>query len=280
MDLSVSLDNKIINGLWVCDKGSLLSPMERLCIHSFCANGHDFRLWVYNDIANVPQPTNGGKMELCDANEILPASKIFKINNSLASFADYFRWKLLVEKGGWWVDMDMVCLRSFDFSEDVVYAWENDNNININVLKFPAGHYLPTMMLNECMNPNCIMPYDTRKRIRRKIIRRLLVFRKTHDFKFNWGEIGGVTAFSLATKHLGLTDSAKSANYFSPIQWACVSNMITDELHNMEMLNPILKNAYGIHWYNEIWRTHKYDKEGTFSEHSPYEVLKQRYLPE
>ncbi len=275
------IDNKTINGLWVCDKGGLLSNMERLCIHSFCANGHDFRLWVYDEIANVPQPTTGGKVELCDANEILPASKIFKDKrkNSLAPFADYFRWKLLTEKGGWWVDMDVVCLRPFDFSEDSVFAWEFDSSVNINVLKFPAGHCLPTAMLNECMNPNRIMPYDTRKRIWKKIRSRLR-FWQNSAFRIGWGYAGGPPSFSLAVKHFGLLDFVKSANYFAPIHHSFISNMVNKELHNMEMLNPMIKNAYSIHWYHNIWGGSKYDKNEIFPEHSPYEVLKRCYLPE
>ncbi len=273
------IDNKIINGLWVCDKGGLLSNMERLCIHSFCANGHDFRLWVYNEIANVPKPINGGKVELCDANEILPASKIFKRYNSLSCFADYFRWKLLAERGGMWVDMDMVCLRPFDFPEDVVFAGASDLGLNINVLKFPAGHCLPTTMLSECMNPLRIMPYDTRKKIYRKIKCRLL-FWKNSLLRIGWGDAGGAISLELAAKYFGLIEFAKPTIYFEPIQFSCVSNMINDELHNIEILNPMLKNCYSVHWYNEVWRRHKYDKNGTFSEHSPYEVLKRRYLPE
>ncbi len=276
---NIAADNKIINGLWVCDKGGLLSNMERLCIHSFCANGHDFRLWVYDEIANVPQPTNGGKVELCDANEIIPANKIFKRKNSLAPFADYFRWKLLAEKGGWWVDMDMVCLRPFDFPEDSVFAWESDNGVNINVLKFPAGHCLPTAMLNECMNPKRIMPYDTRRKILLKIKYHLL-FWQNSLLRIGWSHAGGGESFLLAIKHFGLLDFAKSANSFTPIQLACVSNMVNEELHNIEMLNPMLKNVYSVHWYNEVWKGRKYDKNGIFSKHSPYEVLKRRYLPE
>ncbi len=272
-------DNKIINGLWVCDKGGKLSNMERLCIHSFCANGHDFRLWVYNEIANVPQPPTGGKVELCDANKILPASKIFKRGTSLAPFADYFRWKFLTERGGWWVDMDMVCLRPFDFPEDVVFPYENIKLLNIYMLKFPAGHYLPIAMLNECMNPNRIMPYDTRKKVWQKI-RHRLKFWKNSAIKIGWQHAGGPWQFTAAVKHFGLLDFAKSVNYVAPITPLFLSNMINEELHNMEILNPMLKNAYSIHWYNETWKGNKYDKNGIYPEHSPYEVLKRRYLPE
>jgi mannosyltransferase OCH1-like enzyme len=28
---------------------------------------------------------------------------------SYAGFADHFRYKLLLEKGGWWPDLDMPC---------------------------------------------------------------------------------------------------------------------------------------------------------------------------
>ncbi|MGI9297604.1 MAG: hypothetical protein ACR2QC_06880 [Gammaproteobacteria bacterium] len=54
-------DNKVINGLWISPDGKPLSNMERLCIYSFCANGHDFHLWAYGDLPNVPKDAGPGK---------------------------------------------------------------------------------------------------------------------------------------------------------------------------------------------------------------------------
>src|SRR5579862_9281216 len=107
--------NTIIQGLWV---GSSLSAMERLCISSFLKHGHIFRLFVYEPVTGIPPGT-----EVHDAKLILPASAIFRYaNGSLAGFSNFFRYKLLLERGGWWVDLDTVCLKYFDFEDDYVFA--------------------------------------------------------------------------------------------------------------------------------------------------------------
>ena len=111
-------DNKIIQGLWI---GPTLSQMEQLSIASFLANGHDYHLFVYDDVKNIPVGTT-----LKDANEILPAAAIFQYAGrpSYAGFANFFRYKLLLERGGWWADTDTVCLRPFDFDERYVFSSE------------------------------------------------------------------------------------------------------------------------------------------------------------
>lgn len=132
--------NKIINGLWI---GETLSPLELLTISSFINNGHSFRLWVYRK----PRTELPAGAELCDANEILSSDHIFRYKynnqfghgkNSLAGFSDLFRYKLLFEKGGWWVDMDVTCLKPFDFEDEYVFRPHHKLKIVGNIIKCPA----------------------------------------------------------------------------------------------------------------------------------------------
>jgi len=62
--------------------------MERLSISSFLANGREFDLYIYESVNNVPTRTR-----ILDANEILPASRIFRYteNGSFAGFANLLR---------------------------------------------------------------------------------------------------------------------------------------------------------------------------------------------
>ncbi|HKB65528.1 MAG TPA: hypothetical protein VKC61_06695 [Pyrinomonadaceae bacterium] len=62
--------NKTIQGLWI---GRELSLMEQLSISSFLQNGHDYHLYVYEEVKNVPAGT-----VVRNANEILPAARIFQ----------------------------------------------------------------------------------------------------------------------------------------------------------------------------------------------------------
>src|SRR5215472_15544124 len=113
--------SSIVQSLWIGDR---LSVMEHLCISSFLRNGHSFHLYAYQDIAGIPPGT-----VVRDGNEILPASRIFtyREHQTYAGFANFFRYKLLLENGGWFVDADTVCIRPFEFEDDYVFSSEGIN---------------------------------------------------------------------------------------------------------------------------------------------------------
>lgn len=142
---SLSTDNKIVHGLWI---GPKLSVIELLTIKSFIYNGHDFHLWNYGEVENLPDGVISR-----DANQIIPQKDIIvrKYTDPVtgvgkgsvgAPFSDLFRYKLLFEEGGWWVDMDVTCLRPLDFSEP--YFFRNHSILDVigNVMKCPKGSEL------------------------------------------------------------------------------------------------------------------------------------------
>jgi hypothetical protein len=138
------MENTVVNSLWIGDK---LSVNELLTLKSFVAHGHDFVLWSYSDLsANLPVG-----VELKDANQIIPFSSAFRYpskgfldwgKGSWGGFSDIFRYQLLHEYGGWWVDMDVTCLRQFDF--DSPYFFRNHWLLSIvgNVMKCPKQSLL------------------------------------------------------------------------------------------------------------------------------------------
>ena len=274
--------NRVVSGFWISPRrDGTLTNVERLCIHSFLANGHDFRLYAYGEFSNLPESRPGeGGLELCDAAEILPVDRIFTgRRNSFAPFADWFRWELMRRKGGWYVDMDEICIRPFDFAEDVVFGREDDYTIANGVLKFPAGHAIPEAMADACANPNRIRPWDTARRRRRKSYRSLLFWRDAQKSQ-RWGEAGGPVGFSLLLEHLSLDHMAKPSQVFYPVHYTGASCLTDDSLHEAGMLPAILNHSHGIHFANDGWVMRRLDKNGVFAEHSPFEVLKRRYLPD
>ena len=96
-------NHNVVNGLWIGN----LDNIQILSINSFLKQGHIYRLWLYDkNIENIPKG-----VEICDANTILHNTYIFKHwSGNLATFADLFRFKLLYLYGGWWVDLDLICL--------------------------------------------------------------------------------------------------------------------------------------------------------------------------
>jgi len=126
--------------------GERLSPYEWLCLKSFIDLGHSFDLFCFNKELAVPRG-----VVLRDAAEIAPREEAFVYRHGYggagwsAVFADVFRYKLLAERGGWWVDTDVVCLsRDIPHYEEFVaredYAW-----VTCAVMHFPPAH--PVMVL-------------------------------------------------------------------------------------------------------------------------------------
>jgi glycosyltransferase involved in cell wall biosynthesis len=117
-------ESNAIHGLWI---GRHLSRLEKLTLLSFVRHGHAFNLWAYDEL-DEPLPPG---VILRDAAQILPRERIFlKVETdpsagvgckSYGPFSDLFRYKLLYEHGGIWVDMDITCLRPFDFTEPYVF---------------------------------------------------------------------------------------------------------------------------------------------------------------
>ena len=138
------------------------------------------------------------------------------------AFSDWFRWSLLYEKGNFWVDMDVICLKPFVFSEDLVYGFEVKDRVCPAVIKFPPQHELSQLLMSVCSAPNKLLPYDSSRAKIRKIIRKIITkitMRDERTFLTGWGEAGGPTGFTKALDHFKLIDRAKPPADFYPVPW-------------------------------------------------------------
>ena len=235
--------NKIIQGLWV---GPELSVMERLSIASFRQNGHEYHLYVYDEPKNVPSGT-----VIADANQILPASSIFQYKQrpSYAGFSNFFRYKLLLERGGWWVDTDTICLKEFDFPDEYVFSSEiarGSEVINSGIIKAPAGSDVMSYAWGICETKN---PED-------------LV----------WGETGP-RLMAEAVRKCSLEKFVQPHQVFCPIGYAEWHKLLESEPES-----PFDERSYAIHLWNEMWRASGQDKNAEYDESCIYELLKRRYL--
>ena len=236
-----------IQTLWV---GNKLSTMERLCLASFVHNGHPIELYAYEDIENIPDG-----VVLRDGNEILSEDLIFeyKEHKSFSGFSNYFRYKLLTEKGGWWVDTDVICLKPFEFSDPLVFCseevlplGEGNTHIGSCVIKAPAGNILTKSAFEICMDKE---PGD-------------LV----------WGEIGPRLVKQMVEK-FNMQNFVKSPKVFCPIP-GCMWSAYVDGSVNIEFS----EDTHAVHLWNEMWRRSAIDKNTQFHSNSFYEKLKKRYL--
>ena len=109
--------NKIIvQSLWV---GPELSRMEIYSIKSFLNLGYEFHLYTYEKVKGIPS-----KVKIKNGNNIMPRNTIFKLKSTYLPFSDIFRYKMLYEKGHYWVDLDMIAIKKFNFNQPFIFSSE------------------------------------------------------------------------------------------------------------------------------------------------------------
>ncbi len=237
--------NKVIQGLWI---GAELSTMERLSIASFLQNGHEYHLYTYAELRNVPE---GAVIK--DGNEILPAASIFqyKHQQTYAGFANFFRYKLLLERGGWWVDTDTICLKPFDFPEEQVFATEicrEQEVVTSGLIKAPKGSPAMAYAWEVCQS------------------------KKPENLR--WGETGPALMGEVVSK-FALERFRKPYHVFCPIGFSDWQRVL--EPDGQAVLD---ESSYAIHLWNERWRVAQQDKNAQYDPNCLYEQLKRRYLKE
>ena len=100
---------QVFQGFW---HGRPLNPILLACLTSFIKRGHEFHLYTYDEL----QVPTGVKLKSAEA--VLPRESMFSFVNpdtqemDFGPFSDLFRFKLLMLKGGWWSDVDCICLSS------------------------------------------------------------------------------------------------------------------------------------------------------------------------
>jgi len=145
-----------VQSLWV---GNRLSRMEHYSIKSFLKLGYKFILYTYEPVANIPKGTT-----VKNGNKIIPKQEIFKLKETFLPFADIFRYKMLYMNGGYWVDLDMIALKRFNFKEPYIFSSERTmlegslifkdkrtQVANIGVLKAPKGSPFYKELYERCM---------------------------------------------------------------------------------------------------------------------------------
>lgn len=215
-------DNRIVHSLWI---GNVLSKLELLTLHSFLRCGHEFHLWLYDDLATpIPQ---GIIVE--DAAEVIPKSLVFTKRatdaecgvgrSSYGPFSDLFRYKVLYDKGGYWVDMDVTCLKPLNIKAPYVFR---SHRIGVmgNLIKCPAH-----------------------SRVMARTYERTLAKANTDAAWLFANRI-----LTSEVKKCGLTDFVRR-DICNEDSWTSVVRLMLEH----DILIPT--QWYAIHWINEVLRT-------------------------
>lgn len=235
-------ENKIIRSFW---NGGPLSNLEKLSIYSFIKNGHEVEVFVYDQLIQLPI-----EVKKRDAREILSCDNLFiDSRGTYSSFSDWFRFKMLFELGGWWTDLDSICLRPFNIVDKYCFSSEGDEQnylVNCGNIKAPKG----ASFLAESL-------YEIGKLIRKK--------------DYTWGKYG-INLMRQVLLNYEYQPYLYPPSFFCPIYYSQVSKIISGEIVN------ISDNAYAVHLWNGMWKMRQYDKNGIYPASSLFEKLKQKYL--
>lgn len=230
----------LIQSLWV---GPRLSNLERLAIRSFLVHGHRFRLYVYGPLEGVPDG-----VELADANEILPAEQVVEAGGTYAGFADFFRYKMLLSAGGWWVDTDTVCVKPFDFDSPYIFSSENVNDVahvNNGIVRVPAGSPVMEYVWSRCTASG-------------------LAGARLGQF--------GPKLMKEAVERFGLREYVQPPCAFCPVPYSD-----WEKLTDPEAAWDFGEGTYAVHFWNEMWRWGRKDKDSAYPVACLFERLKQQY---
>ena len=238
----------VVKGLWI---GNDLGELEKLCIKSFQKQGHIFELFIYGEIGGIPEKT-----KIRDGNDILEEKEIFKFKDSYLPFSDLFRYKLLYEEGGTWVDMDMICIKPLIFHENFVFSSERTKQKGAmshhlpstpsnNILKAPARSTFYLELFSKC--------FLNRKKVRKNT--QFLVYMKEAIVQYDYG------------------DYVKPYNHFNPIDWWNVKELLCSYAQEFPSKygtscytrEEVIRSAYTIHCWRNLIKKRKISLDNPLS---------------
>jgi hypothetical protein len=229
--------HNVIQSLWIGE--SFLSRMEIACIKSFLRQGYEYHLYAYEDFNNLPQGA-----VLMDANSILTKDKIFQYQGSLnvgggsyAGFSNFFRFQLLKENGGTWVDADIYCLKRLPEYE-YIFVKHSLDEITAGLIHCPKNCDFANYCCNVC---------DTK-----------------NPLHIKWSETGPALVHK-AVHELNLTQYVLEPDLYFPIRHTQLGLFF----QNTELSSDVCT----VHFWNEAWRRSGMKKNTVYHANCLYEKL-------
>ncbi|MET4802769.1 glycosyltransferase [Bradyrhizobium sp. LB11.1] len=119
--------------------------MSRLSLQSMVRQGHPVKLYTYDNVGAMQARVPPGVM-VVDATNLVPGA-IYQhavLNSEIRYFSDIFRYAVLHEFGGWWLDTDIVLVKPLDFGREHVFSaqWSGVENGHVcvgDVMRAPKG---------------------------------------------------------------------------------------------------------------------------------------------
>lgn len=208
--------------LWI---GSDLSPYEQLSLKSFVRSGVSVAVYVYGDVAGVPDG-----VAIRDGRAIVPEKFVFQNPRSLsfAMFANLFRYEMINQTGDTWIDADLVKLSEPLPDRDYVFAYESPKAISNGLVRIPSGSPLILRLL-EGARP--MLSPDRRD--------------------VPWGTFGP-RLLTESVVDLGLERFALNAKDVYPIHYVDMARLFSSSPRDVEWCRKRTSGAITLHLWNKF----------------------------
>jgi hypothetical protein len=186
--------------------------------------GHRTEVFSYDLNLKVPD-----WIVVRNATEILPRERVLRPlgeEGRVAIHANLFRYALLNQLGGWWVDPDVLLLNAEMPSDDIFLGGPNVFGlVPTGALRFPAGHPL----LAEAIAQTELLG----------------------DSLEAWASAGSALLTTLVERH-GLGESFRSRQPLGPVSWFEVPNLFDPA--NAGELHRKCNDFCFLQLHDEVWR--------------------------
>jgi hypothetical protein len=190
--------------------------------------GHAVNLYTYDTNIQVPLGVT-----ICDASEVVSRDRFFfnqegHGKGSPNAFSNMFRYRLLAERGGWWIDADVVCLARTIPAVEQFLARHDAIRINNAIMFFQPNHPLMTTCLERSL-----------------AIGRAAKFAET-----------GPALITTVAEELGVSVLPAAVGY--PVHYSETIDLLRPKCR--ENLYSRIQNAVFLHLYNSALRTNGVNK--------------------
>lgn len=208
---------QVVQTFW---HGEAISPYQLLCLRSFADRGHQVEVFSYD------QPHLPGWLERRNAAEILPRDSVVRpVGDVVAIHGNLFRYALLNQRGGWWIDPDLLLLQADLPAADIFFAGPDAFGLtSTGLLRFPKGHPVIKAGLAQALSLN--------------------------DSAADWEASGAALLTELIRQHgLGLDNRWRGP--LGPVSWFEVPALF-DPMQR-DRLERLCQSEWFLHLHADVW---------------------------
>ena len=211
---------------------------------SMRAAGHPVSVWSYSPRKLDFLLPHG--IEVRPAEDIVPRDLFERIvaGSEIRYFSDIFRYALLYEHGGLWMDSDVVLLRPFSYCGDYFLnlQWRSNN----------VGHFV-------CNNVMCARPHS-------RHLRTLYETSIDRFFQSAWKKFGDIgpkllSEYVMSDAGAELKEWIFSPVFFNSIDWTEVDKFDQPLSALADYLND--ERVFGVHLWNSRTNTHTRNEDAS-----------------